>query len=881
MFYAENDQVEQPQEPDAATVPAGLELPSKTADILQFLRSFHKVQKDRRFHHLIACTAKLAARRVPAQWTFADLRAVLVEELPVNLFTDAQINSAISQVHSWALDRQALHQDARTIPRSFEYTPGKSLTQVRSVKSILLTSGGAFLIRAPMASGKTKDVIAPFVAAAKKRGWSVLAITPRVALTHEQAHVMGCLHYTDDADTIAKTSNPAVAVCLPSITREDLVKALPISNVVIMDEAMQNLTMLSTNFTFKHLGENGAQLVFDRLVELIRAAKVVILADAQLGPLAVKFLDFCRPNMPQTGFNMDAAPNGKTCRVHHGLQKDVEIIGIDAITDDLRAGGNVMVTCEYKSTTKEIAAALIARGTVTKDEILVVNADTVGGEQQRLFLHQADRESRKYRALIVSPTVESGISITHQGKPHFTLGVHFGSGFKSTASRAIQQICRVRYLTKIVACIKEQPVDHRHYLTRDMRAGRARLAYIAGNEKPTINGLSSMRDLMKKLQREAQGDFAAAFCWALRDEGWTVLVGPEGKQIDDKHLRAVKAAVEQPITRLIDPKEENPLTEQRRIEKARLFAAMRVADWISDATAAERLNSRYNDQAGRDELAAWRFRRDFGRAEITQDDFDQWVVWGGPHGFGADRIKAFETYYRPDLPIDGLSSDGSTAGIAKATAARTFAQIAYSGPPVRSWGPDYIDRVITILFSTPQTQLAAATAGLLHKSKSGRVTKKIGNALVDVLPPKPTDPKEMAAVLRRQAEICGLEVEEHRAFSQRAACSWLSEHNPDSVFAAKSVTPRNSPLLRGDYDLAADDVLRRNGVKVYRVQVASWERMQNFSKSRRSFDYERARIEWVSAQADIDQENGWLGRAGRDANGEFIDPSHGRADGFE
>jgi putative DNA primase/helicase len=253
----------------------------------------------------------------------------------------------------------------------------------------IISLGGIWLDYRGMGMGKTK--LMAIIAKLKDHNSRIAYIAHRVSLTKTASQGLELHHYQDGNSDIEN-----MAVCVDSIIRRDLLGV----NVLFIDEARQVLEHVLNGKTVKNRLE-----VYNKLVALIQAADLVIFADADLNQFAVDWIKSIA-NKPIHAIDSQPTPTGKTI---HALAS-----GGDAIYQARQAimdGQNVWIATD--SITQATKAKIALSELLDDSEVLFLTKKNKGDERQAAFLLNPNEESAKYRAIIHTPVISSGVSIEH------------------------------------------------------------------------------------------------------------------------------------------------------------------------------------------------------------------------------------------------------------------------------------------------------------------------------------------------------------------------------------------------------------------------------------------------------------------------------------
>lgn len=475
-------------------------------------------------------------KRTPHSMSADALVRFITDHLTEDLLTDADIAGLRKQIDRRNyMRRKAALGFVGLSPK--ELHSNTNVMTVDNLDSAGAMPQGVTIVKAPMGSGKTQKIAAPWIKAARKNG-SCMAICHRVSLVDELARRLSLPHYkrTTIDDIIAENG---IAVCLPSITSRIVGETITNPDFVVIDEVAQVLRFLESKEVCRTRHAN-AQVVFDTLVEIIRSAKGVLVLDADVNDRVMQFLRYCRPVETFNVLMMHPTPQNKTATVYASNDPAGSAVRAKVLADlslELAAGGKVYLACESAKLARDFEAVMTAQG----HSVLCVTAANKDGKEQAAFLADADAQSRLYDAVIVSPAVVSGISIEHRDRPHFTLGADIGGGQAIVPSDAAQQMVRIRYLNRYVVGLVGNNAAGMQTEAAILQ-GQMDLAAME-NAPVTLGFYDRMRADIQATEENAKADFAAGLFWMLQKAGWSLdAIDADAKEIEKAELKAAKNA---------------------------------------------------------------------------------------------------------------------------------------------------------------------------------------------------------------------------------------------------------------------------------------------------------------------------------------------------
>lgn len=314
-----------------------------------------------------------------------------------------------------------------------------------------LPDEGIFAIASAKGSGKTK-FIGGLVADSER----VILGGHRICLMRNLCHRLG-VDYITDLDkvngefTTGSAYTLRVGLCLDSLLAIDPRKFRGCD--LVLDETVQVLRHLLTGSTCRKDGKLPALL--SRLHELVKVARRVILADADLNNASLDYIKELRgDNAPVYLIRNDYRPQGYSVRFIQA--PDASVITAELLRDisGLQPGKVILVQTDSKAGSKTLAR-LIQQVEGLGRRVLLLNSETSGGEPEREFITNPDAVLARgeYDVIVASPSLSTGISI--ESSPITKVfGIFYGSS--STDADMAQALSRVRspQAARVVWCAK-------------------------------------------------------------------------------------------------------------------------------------------------------------------------------------------------------------------------------------------------------------------------------------------------------------------------------------------------------------------------------------------------------------------------------------------
>jgi len=290
---------------------------------------------------------------------------------------------------------------------------------------------GVIVAFCPMGSGKTRHLGKPFAEWAAGKGRFV-AIAPLTALVDGLAAEFEADHYKTITKPEVETCD-RLAVCMPSIIKEEHSVIHGEADFIFIDEIAGCLSFLKSEQCGK-----CPERVFDALVQRIRRAKCVMVADAHTNDRVMNFLEHCRPGERFRVIEQPKNPDGRKVEYYKG--NDAKVSFVSDMLTRLSTGENLWIGAESPDMAKTITALLQSRGL----PVLGIWPGNKGNREQKAFLTAPKAEIAKYRAIVHSPVIQSGVHVADKGK-HISHVMWIGQGGCLAAPAVMQTLGRVRY----------------------------------------------------------------------------------------------------------------------------------------------------------------------------------------------------------------------------------------------------------------------------------------------------------------------------------------------------------------------------------------------------------------------------------------------------
>jgi hypothetical protein len=295
-------------------------------------------------------------------------------------------------------------------------------------------------------------------------------IAHRTALIKDASNRL-TLDYYENIDWYNGERNATLATTANSMINHKVADNV---NVLFIDEGRQTLEHVLNGTCDKRLA------VFNELENAIKNAGLVLIADADFNQFTLDWI--CSiANKPIHLITDDVKPTGKKI-IELKTNADLFIHAKDALLNN----NNVWITTDSKSKAEnmeeflnslndEINGAGCALNrlltdkalNLTADDVLLVTSENKADARQAAFLANPNEESKKYRVIIHTPVISSGVSITNG---HFK-NVYAIFCNVTAPNEMLQTIARVRTVTEIFCTFKTGYVKNRATHLQDLIDG--------------------------------------------------------------------------------------------------------------------------------------------------------------------------------------------------------------------------------------------------------------------------------------------------------------------------------------------------------------------------------------------------------------------------
>ena len=429
------------------------------------------------------------SEKVPAFMNIETIRKFIAHPL-LNPRTHTSIMCRVQ----WAIQNRKRMATTALRPQSW----GKHEHVVVESLEDFVPSNPVSLVFAPMGSGKTRNVITPFSKVPDK---IFGAIAHRRSLIADLSGKLGIDNYDDMTAAKADVSD-RMAICLPSI------KSLQLQNFVgriqnlAIDEISQNIRFTSSK-ECKVAGANQ-ESVFLGLKQLVNESERVIVADASIDQTTLDFMQEARPDEIFTIVEQIPRNSNRKCFLY-GDRADL----LTQVTIELQNGGNVWFSVESAE-----RAEVLKQMFADDYDVLTITSKNSKTKPIKHFLENIEVESRKYRMVIASPAISSGVSVEHHDGKYFTMIAGMASGHSICFSDFAQMLGRVRYVSHYHVCLQANNKRYEHVNAQSILLGLRQAAALEG-EVLKENEYSKFKAHIEATEEMYRADFANGFVWFL------------------------------------------------------------------------------------------------------------------------------------------------------------------------------------------------------------------------------------------------------------------------------------------------------------------------------------------------------------------------------
>ena len=371
-----------------------------------------------------------------------------------------------------------------------------------------------------MGTGKTEvmAIVAAYFKSQAVNENRISYVNPRVSLSQSGAKRLG-LDFYKDIDLMTSRSEQ-ISICINSIPRYDISD----NNLFLGDEFRQMIEFLSVGSV------KDREMVQAALIEAINNAETVILADADFNDYT---LDWIKQNTNKS-IELITADSVK----HHKVitvVKDIETL-LTGAGEKIKQGHNIWITTDSKVqanksvVSMELLDDLLGEINLLAEDILIITSDNKGDPKQAAFLQNPNDESLKYRLVICTPVISSGVSVTHD---------HFASVYGLftnviPANEMLQSIGRVRAAKDIQVTFKKNFQQHRETNKANLLNGNElKVIQYLGKGQYEVSQFGQQQIDVRADINESLNNFDREFLILAQLKSYTVTTSQRSEQIEE------------------------------------------------------------------------------------------------------------------------------------------------------------------------------------------------------------------------------------------------------------------------------------------------------------------------------------------------------------
>lgn len=293
--------------------------------------------------------------------------------------------------------------------------------------------GGIHVLEAGLGFGKTQHAIRPIMLKAKANGKKSTLLTHRVSISSSFDDI--CDNYGDTKIVGNEDKLHSLSLVVNSANQQRFKLHTEQSDVLIIDEGSQVIAhVLQKGFKGDRRG------VFHEVLNLIKSARLVLIADAFISNILMKFVALAGRKVHFTKGSVDNSGNEIALAEIHTAQR--------MIMDDVAVGKKPMIGLDSRKEAEALESWILKQD----KKVLLVSRKTSNRPHVVEFFKNPNKEIKKYDALVYSPSMQSSISIVEK---HFDS--HYCLFFGTICVTDAKQFTRRdRTNTKVVVGVSKQ-----------------------------------------------------------------------------------------------------------------------------------------------------------------------------------------------------------------------------------------------------------------------------------------------------------------------------------------------------------------------------------------------------------------------------------------
>jgi hypothetical protein len=260
----------------------------------------------------------------------------------------------------------------------------------------------------------------------------ICVITPFITLTQSASERYQVECYLG-LNQQQRRQTQAIAITAPSL--EHLVQpesaTSPKYDVLVFDEFSKILAALNSQELFKH---GAATRVLSILKRLIKNAKCVVVTDADLGSIEIRWLKSIRKDVT-VALNTYRRDYGDMRSIHSENSEAIDTLLMQAVAE---GKGTVYAVSDTKGVVETWHEVFKKR--YGDEHVLAIHGGNSNNKRQRTFMRDPSAETGKYRVVLGTSSIMTGIDI--QSQVYQTFGSFLNQNID--ASGLLQMLARAR-----------------------------------------------------------------------------------------------------------------------------------------------------------------------------------------------------------------------------------------------------------------------------------------------------------------------------------------------------------------------------------------------------------------------------------------------------
>ncbi|HCE2132806.1 TPA: hypothetical protein NGT58_003483 [Vibrio parahaemolyticus] len=307
---------------------------------------------------------------------------------------------------------QALSKSKETINSYYNLSPKLTIKNINDLQQLnaerLFADTSTVALKAKTGVGKTKHVFSPLTQSSS-RSQKVVYISHLVALSEQFCKNNKAVSYSSNSLTEIENSE-RLSIVINSLYKPHLIKKAMEADILIIDEFEK---VLSAIVSSKNKREMKSSQVHKALRIALESAQKVVVGDADLSNFSLNFLSGIRPDL----ICMNCSQNPYTT-ISAIVKAQEPLLSSQTLRESLFE--NKVFLFDTRATLQAAAvhmgfeneAGLECEATALESDVLIIHGKNKDMAEQKAFLANPDEEVQKYKAILASPCLSAGFSIT-------------------------------------------------------------------------------------------------------------------------------------------------------------------------------------------------------------------------------------------------------------------------------------------------------------------------------------------------------------------------------------------------------------------------------------------------------------------------------------